>query len=58
MYKRQQKIWLVSGGVSDRQAMLDAGFDRVIQITPDSMPLEEAMKPGVARDVYKRQEYR
>ena len=45
-----QKIWLVSGGVSDRKAMLDAGFDRVIQITPDSMPLEEAMKPDVARN--------
>ena len=45
-----QKIWLVSGGVSDRQVMQDAGFDRVIQITPDSMPLEEAMKPGVARN--------
>ena len=30
--------------------MLDAGFDRVIQITPDSMPLEEAMKPDVARN--------
>ena len=27
---------------------MDAGFDRVIQITPDSMPLEEAMKPDVA----------
>ena len=24
---------IVSGGVSDRQAMLDAGFDRVIQVT-------------------------
>ena len=45
-----QKNWLVSGGVSDRQVMLDAGFDRVIQITPDSMPLEEAMKPNVARN--------
>ena len=43
-------VWLVSGGVSDRLAMLDAGFDRVIQITPDSMPLEEAMKRGVARN--------
>ena len=45
-----QKIWLVSGGVSDRQVMLDAGFDRVIQVTPDNMPLEEAMKPDVARN--------
>ena len=44
-----QKIWLVSGGVSDRQAMLDAGFDRVIQVTPEGMPLDEAMKPEVAR---------
>ena len=43
-------VWLVSGGVSDRQVMLDAGFDRVIQITPDSMPLEEAMKLDVARN--------
>lgn len=45
-----QKIWLVSGGVSDRQVMLDAGFEEVIQITPDSMPLEKAMKPSVARN--------
>mgnify|MGYP007105393609 FL=1 len=43
-------MWLVSGGVSDRQVMLDAGFDRVIQVTPDNMPLEEAMKPDVARN--------
>ena len=42
-------VWLVSGGVSDRQAMLDAGFDRVIQVTPEGMPLDEAMKPDVAR---------
>ena len=45
-----QKIWLVSGGVSDRQAMLDAGFDRVIQVTPDDMPLDVALKPDVARN--------
>lgn len=45
-----QKIWLVSGGVSDRQAMLDAGFDRVIQVTPDNMPLDMALKPDVARN--------
>ena len=42
-------MWLVSGGVSDRQAMLDAGFDRIIQVTPEGMPLDEAMKPEVAR---------
>jgi glycerate 2-kinase len=30
--------------------MLDAGFDRVIQVTPEEMPLDEAMKPDVARN--------
>lgn len=45
-----QKIWLVSGGVSDRKAMLDAGFDRVVQVAPEEMPLDEAMKPEVARN--------
>ena len=45
----KQKIWLVSGGVSDRQAMLDAGFNRIIQVTPEGKPLDEAMKPEVAR---------
>ena len=45
-----QKIWQVSGGVSDRKAMLDAGFDRVVQVTPEEMPLDEAMKPEVARN--------
>ena len=44
-----QEIWLVSGGVSDRQAMLDAGFNRIIQVTPEGKPLDEAMKPEVAR---------
>ena len=43
-------VWLVSGGVSDKQAMLDAGFDKVIQVTPEEMPLDEAMKPDVARN--------
>ena len=43
-------VWLVSGGVSDRLTMQNAGFDRVIQVTPDNMPLEEAMKPDVARN--------
>ena len=43
-------VWLVSGGVSDRQEMLDAGFDRVVQVTPEEMPLDEAMKPEVARN--------
>ena len=47
--KQGKKVWLVSGGNSDEQALLDAGFDRVIAVTPKEMPLEEAMKSEVAR---------
>lgn len=43
-------VWLVSGGISDKQAMLDAGFDRVISVTPKDMPLAEALKPEVAKE--------
>ena len=42
-------VWLVAGGVSDEQILLDAGFDRVIAVTPKTMPLEEAMMPEVAK---------
>lgn len=43
-------VWLVSGGVSDEQALLDAGFDRVVAVSPMDMPLQEAMEPEVARE--------
>lgn len=43
-------LTFMMGGVSDRKAMLDAGFDRVVQVTPEEMPLDEAMKPEVARN--------
>ena len=48
--KRQGvSCWLVSGAVSNRQALVDAGFERVIAVTPEGMPLQEAMQPEVAR---------
>ena len=47
--RRGVRCWLVSGGVSDEQALLDAGFDKVIAVTPKNLPLQEAMKPEVAR---------
>ncbi len=48
--KRQDvRCWLVSGGVGDGQKLLDAGFDKVIAVTPEDMSLQEAMKPEVAR---------
>lgn len=42
-------VWLVSGGVDDASAMTEAGFARVMAVTPEAMPLAEAMKKSVAR---------
>ena len=44
-----QQIWLVSGGVSEQQALLDAGFDQVLAVSPQNMDLEEAMNPEIAK---------
>ena len=44
-----QQIWLVSGGVSEKQALLDAGFDQVLAVSPQNMDLEEAMNPEIAK---------
>ena len=43
------QIWLVSGGVSEKQTLLDAGFDQVLAVSPQNMDLEEAMKPEIAK---------
>ncbi len=42
-------VGLVAGRVSDRESLLGAGFARVECINPAGLPLEEAMKPEVAR---------
>lgn len=47
-------VWLISGGVSDKEALLAAGFDRVIAVTPGDMPLEEAMRPEVAKGLLRK----
>lgn len=47
-HSKGKRVWLVSGGISDEQVLLDAGFDRVMAVTPKEMPLQEAMKPEVA----------
>ena len=44
------KVILVAGQVSDRQLLLAAGFDAVLQITPEGMPLSEALDPVTASD--------
>ena len=43
------QIWLVSGGVSEKQTLLDAGFDQVLAVSPQNMNLEEAMNPEIAK---------
>ncbi len=48
-YNVKPQVWLVSGGVSDEQALRAAGFDRVVAVTPPKMPLREALNPEVAR---------
>ena len=48
--EQRKKVWLVSGGVSDEQSLQDAGFDRVFAVSPKDMPLQEAMKPEVAKE--------
>ena len=48
-HSKGKNVWLMSGGISDEQALLDAGFDRVIAVTPKGMPLQGAMKSEVAK---------
>lgn len=43
------QTWLVSGGVSDRQALCDAGFDRIVAVSPTTIPIHEAMLPKTAK---------
>lgn len=47
--KSHSQTWLISGGISHREELLAAGFDKVVAVTPEDMPLEEAMKPEVAK---------
>jgi len=42
------QVVLVAGQVSERQRLLEAGFDDVLQITPDGMPLSKALNPATA----------
>lgn len=42
-------VYLVSGAVDDRQALVSAGFSRVIAITPPGMPSAQAVEPDTAR---------
>ena len=45
----QVPVCLIAGRISDREALLNAGFARVECINPPDLPLEEAMRKDVAR---------
>lgn len=47
-------VWLISGGISDKEALLAAGFDKVIAVTPEDMPLDEAMNPETAKELLRK----
>jgi len=42
------KVVLLAGKVENRDELLEAGFDDVLQITPDNMPISEAIRPEMA----------
>ncbi len=48
---RQQNIptALIAGKISDKEALLDAGFSQVACINPEGLPLAEAMQKEVAK---------
>ena len=42
-------VVLLSGRIEDAEALTAAGFSRLIQVSPDTLPLTEAMRPEVAK---------
>ncbi len=51
-HSRGIPVVLLSGRIEGRPALLEAGFDRLIEVSPRSLPLEEAMQPAVtARNI-------
>lgn len=45
---RHTRVVLLAGRVTDRDSLLAAGFDAVLEATPADMPLSEALVPGTA----------
>lgn len=42
-------VWLLCGSVADEDALHVAGFEKVYAVTPAGTPLDEAIRPDVAR---------
>ena len=47
-------VMLIAGKVEDKACLKQMGFARIVQISPDNLPLEEAMRPEVTRENIRR----
>lgn len=47
-------VMLIAGKVEDKACLKQMGFSRIVQISPDNLPLEEAMRPEVTRENIRR----
>lgn len=45
----ETKIVLIAGKVENNDELLKAGFDDVLQVTPDNMPILDAIRPEMAK---------
>ena len=41
-------VMLLSGKIEEREALLEAGFHKLVQVTPEGIPMEDALKADVA----------
>ena len=47
-------VMLIAGKVEDKACLKQMGFARIVQISPDTLPLEEAMRPEITRENIRR----
>ncbi len=43
-------VMLIAGKVEDEACLQQMGFSQIVQVSPDNLPLEEAMRPEVTRE--------
>ena len=47
-------VWLVSGAIEEEAALMAAGFNRCIQVTPADVPADIALHPDFAREALRK----
>lgn len=47
-------VMLIAGKVEDKACLKQMGFARIVQVSPDNLPLEEAMRPEITRENIQR----